>query len=108
MNIVFLASPSLNIQLGDYVPLMIVCGVLAVLFVVFKLTGVRSKVLWTLLINGMIGAAMLSLFSIVFYSYLNMKFFKVPIDWIPSLISGVLGVPGVLLLLILKSLQFLE
>lgn len=83
MNIVFLASPSLNIQLGDYVPLMIVCGVLAVLFVVFKLTGVRSKVLWTLLINGMIGAAMLSLFSIVFYSYLNMKFFKVPIDWIP-------------------------
>ncbi|MBQ1892646.1 MAG: pro-sigmaK processing inhibitor BofA family protein [Clostridia bacterium] len=37
-----------------------------------------------------------------------MKFFKVPIDWIPSLISGVLGVPGVLLLLILKSLQLLE
>lgn len=104
MNSVLLSAPSLNIQLGDYVPLMIVCGVLAVLFVVFKLTGVRSKVLWTLLINGMIGAGMLCLFNIVFYTYLNMRFFKIPITWFSSLMAGALGVPGVLLLLVLQFL----
>ena len=105
MNTVFLSSTSLNIQLGDYVPLIVACGVLALLFVIFKLAGVRSKVAWTLLINGMIGAGMLSLFNIVFYTYLGMRFFKIPISWASSAISGVLGVPGVLLLLILQILQ---
>lgn len=104
MNIVFLSEPSLNIQLGDYVPLMVVCGVLAVIFTVFKLAGVRSKVLWTLLLNGIIGAGMMCLFNIVFYNYLGMRFFKVPITWVSSLMAGVLGVPGVLLVLILQFL----
>lgn len=104
MNTVFLSAQSLNIQLGDYVPLMVVCGVLALLFVVFKLAGVRSKVAWTLLINGLIGAGMLCLFNIVFYTYLGMRFFKLPTSWPYSLTAGILGVPGVLALLILKFL----
>ena len=99
------ASPgTLNIQLGSYVPLIVVCGALAVLFLIFKLVGVSSKILWRLLINGIIGAAMLSLFDIVFVTYLGMRFFYIPITWISSVVAGVFGIPGVILLL---ALQFI-
>ena len=99
------ANPgTLNIQLGQYVPLLIVCGALAVLFLVFKLIGVTSKILRKLLINGIIGAAMLCLFDIVFVTYLRMDFFYIPITWLSSLVAGVFGIPGVILLL---ALQFI-
>lgn len=103
MNIVSLsASSTLNIQIGDFIPLLIVCAVLAVLFLLFKLLGVTKKILWRILINGIIGAAMLCLFDIVFYTYMGMDFFYIEITPISSIIAGVLGVPGVILLLILK------
>lgn len=98
------SSGTLHIQLGQYVPLMVICGVLAVLFLIFKLIGVTSKILWRLLINGIIGAAMLCLFDIVFVTYLGMDFFYIPITWISSVVAGVFGIPGVILLL---ALQFI-
>lgn len=97
-----LASGALSIQWGEYTPLLVVIGVLAVLFVLFKLLGVTAKVLWKLLINGIIGMGMLCLFDIIFVSYLHMDFFYIPINWINAIIAGVLGIPGVLLLLILR------
>ena len=97
-----LASGALSIQWGEYTPLLAVIGVLAALFVVFKLLGVTAKILWKLLINGIIGMGMLCLFDIIFVSYLHMDFFYIPINWINALIAGVLGIPGVLLLLILR------
>ncbi|MCR5808783.1 MAG: pro-sigmaK processing inhibitor BofA family protein [Clostridiales bacterium] len=81
---------------------MIICGVLALLFLVFKLFGVTAKILWKLLINGIIGAGMLCLFDIVFVTYLKMSFFYIPINWLTALVAGILGIPGVLLMLILK------
>ena len=99
------ASPgTLNIQLGQYVPLIAVCAALAILFLVFKLIGVTSKILWRLLINSIVGAAMLCLFDIVFVTYLGMHFFYIPITWVSSLVAGVFGIPGVILLL---ALQFI-
>ncbi len=96
------ASGTLNIQLGEYMPLITVCAVLAALFVLFKLLGVTAKILWKLLINGIIGMGMLCLFDIIFVTYLHMDFFYIPINWINSVIAGVLGIPGVLLLLLLR------
>lgn len=102
MSPVMGASSALNIQIGQYVPLLIICAVLAGLFLVFKLLGVTVKILWKLLINGIIGAAMLCLFDIVFVTYLKMNFFYIPINWTTALVAGFLGIPGVLLLLILQ------
>ena len=93
---------TLNIQIAEYVPLIIICAVLAVIFVLFKLFGVTVKILWKLLINGLIGAGMLILFDIVFFQYLKMSFFRIPINWITASVAGFLGIPGVLLLLILQ------
>ncbi len=104
LTILTASSDTLHIQVGEYVPLMVICGVLAVLFLVFKLVGVTSKIMWRLLINSIIGAAMLCLFDIVFVTYLGMKFFYIPITWVSSLVAGVFGVPGVILLL---ALQFI-
>ncbi|MBR3381883.1 MAG: pro-sigmaK processing inhibitor BofA family protein [Clostridia bacterium] len=96
------ADKTLHIQIGDYVPLIAVCAVLAIIFVCFKLFGVSVRFLWRLLINGIIGAGMLILFDIVFVTYLRMPFFYIPITWLNSAVAGVLGVPGVILLLILQ------
>ena len=60
------------------------------------------KFLWKLLINGIIGAGMLILFDIVFVTYLHMDFFFIPITWVNCAVAGVLGVPGVILLLLLQ------
>ncbi len=92
---------SLRFDFGSYAPLIIVCGALAAIFVVFKLVGISSKLVWKLLINALIGALMLCLFDILFVNYLNMDFFYIPITWPNVLIAGILGIPGVLLLLIL-------
>ncbi|MBO4847737.1 MAG: pro-sigmaK processing inhibitor BofA family protein [Clostridia bacterium] len=95
-------SETLNIQISEYIPLIVVCAVLALTFLFFKLLGVTSKILWKILINGIIGAGMLCLFDIVFVTYLKMTFFKIPITWATSLVAGFLGIPGVLLLLLLQ------
>lgn len=95
------AVNSLHFDFGSYAPLIIVCGVLALLFVVFKLVGLSSKLVWKLLINAIIGALMLCLFDILFVNYLHMDFFYIPITWPNVLVAGILGIPGVLLLLIL-------
>lgn len=92
---------TLSFEFGRYAPLIIVCGVLAALFIVFKLVGVNSKIVWKLLINAIIGALMLCLFDILFVTYLHMDFFYIPITWPNVLVAGILGIPGVLLLLVL-------
>lgn len=95
-------NTTLQIQIEEYIPLIVICAALAAIFICFKLFGVSVKILWKLLINGLIGAGMLCLFDIVFVTYLKMEFFRIPINWLNSIIAGVLGVPGVLLLLVLK------
>ncbi len=102
-NTIF-ASAGLGLDFGEYTPLLVVCAALAAIFVLFKLLGVTGKILWKLLINAIIGAAMLCLFDIVFVKYLHMDFFHIPLNWPNVLIVGVLGIPGILLLLIIRAI----
>lgn len=94
----------LNFEVSEYIPLIMICAVIAILFIAFKVFGVSLKWLWKLLINSIIGVGILCLFDIVFVSYLNMDFFHIPITWVNAIVAGVFGIPGVLLLLILKFL----
>lgn len=101
MNSIILASGLMQ-TLSNYLPLIVVIVALALLFVIFRLVGVRRSILWRLLINGFVGAVLLAIFDLIFYSVLKMDFFYIPITWLNSAIAGVLGVPGIVLLLILK------
>ena len=92
----------LNFSVSEYMPLIIICVAIALLFLAFKLFGVTANWLWKLLVNSIIGVGMLCLFDIVFVSYLSMDFFFIPITWVNAIVAGIFGVPGVLLLLILK------
>lgn len=73
---------------------------LLVLWLICKLLSFPLRVLWKLVINALLGAAILFLFNLVgdFFSL------SIPINALNALITGVLGVPGVILLLVLQWL----
>jgi inhibitor of the pro-sigma K processing machinery len=102
MTYLLSAVNDLSFNFGEYSPLIVVVAVLAALFVLFKVFGVTGKLLWKLLINAIIGAALLCLFDIVFVKYLHMDFFRIPITWVNVAVVGILGIPGLLLLLVLQ------
>lgn len=79
-------------------------GVLLLLFILFKLFGWSIKLFFRMLINALIGAVMLIVFNFVFADIFNLEVFRIGINWITAIVTGVLGVPGVILLLILKLL----
>lgn len=92
----------LDIDIKSYVPLIVMLFILALVFLLFKLFHVSTKLLWRLLVNGLIGTFLLFLFNLILGVYLEMDFFKIPITWVSAVVAGTLGIPGVLLLLILK------
>lgn len=79
-------------------------GILLLLFILFKLFGWSIKLFFRMLINAIIGAVMLIVFDFVFADIFNLEIFRIGINWITAIVTGVLGVPGVILLLILKLL----
>ena len=87
---------------SNYLPLIAVIVVLALIFLVFRIVGMKLRIVWKILINSICGALMLVLFDFIFSSVLGMDFFYIKINWLNSAIAGVLGIPGVILLLILK------
>ena len=87
-----------------YLPLIVIFVALAVALLVFKLAGVKSKILWRVLMNSMIGVALFIVFDAVLAGVLHMEFFRIDISWFTAGITGLLGVPGVILLLILRYL----
>lgn len=93
-----------DIDLRSYMPLFIILLLLGSVFMLFRLFHVSTAILWRLLINGLIGAFLLFIFDVVFYVYLGMEFFYIPITWVSAVVAGVLGIPGILLLLVLKIL----
>lgn len=101
---VFSAVTGLAGTLSYYLPLLVVFVALAVVLLVFKLAGVKVGFLWKLLLNSLIGIAMLILFDALFAGYLKMSFFWIPVSWFTAGFAGVLGIPGVILLLILRYL----
>ena len=75
--------------------------VLIAIFAAFKLFGWSIKIFIKLLINALIGAAIIFIFNYVFAGLLNLKAFEIELNWISALITGVLGVPGVIVMLVL-------
>lgn len=78
--------------------------VLAVIFIIFKIFNLSIKIFFKLLINALIGAALLFVFNFVFVGLLNLSFFYINITWLTALITGIFGVPGVVVLLIIGLL----
>lgn len=89
---------------SKYLPLIAVIVALALLFLIFRIVGLKLRIIWKLLINSICGALMLVVFDFIFYSVLGMEFFYIDVTWLNSAIAGVLGIPGVILLLVLKFL----
>ena len=78
--------------------------VLAVIFIIFKIFNLSIKIFFKLLINALIGAALLFVFHFVFAGLLNLSFFYINITWLTALITVIFGVPGVVVLLIIGLL----
>lgn len=81
--------------------LIIFIAVLFAIFIAFKLFGWSIKLFFKLLINALIGAAMIFVFNYVFAGLLNLKAFYIDINWLTSLITGIFGIPGVIVLLVI-------
>jgi hypothetical protein len=101
---VFSAATGLAGTFQYYLPLIVIFVGLAVVLLVFKLAGVKSKVLWWLFLNSLIGVAMFIAFDAILDGVLHMNFFRIAISWFTAGFVGVLGVPGVILLLLLRYL----
>ena len=95
----------LDIDVKTYMPLFIMILLLGSVFLLFRLFHVSTPLLWRLLINGAIGAFMLLFFNVFFFIYLGMDFFYIPVNWVSAVVAAVLGVPGVLLLMVLKMVM---
>lgn len=84
------------------IPIAIIIAVILVVWLIFKLLKLSFKLFFKLLINTLIGVALLFVFNYVLGDILNLQAFKIPIVWWTALVTGVLGVPGVLILLVLN------
>lgn len=88
-----------NLQF-QLVPILIFAIGLIGLYAFGRVLVIPIKILWKLVVNGLIGGIALILINWV-GGFVGMY---LPINPINALIVGVLGVPGVLLLLILRYL----
>lgn len=82
--------------------LLVFAAVLFVLFLIFKIFNLSIKVFIKLLINALIGAAILFIFNFVFAGLLSISALAIPVTWWSALVTGVFGVPGVIVILILS------
>ena len=67
---------------------------LAVILIVFKILGKSVKMLTGILINSLVGAGILYILHIFIPG--------IVVSWWAALITGVLGIPGVILVVILQ------
>ncbi len=95
-NLFGLEIPSIHIGSG----MLIIIGILLVVFLIFKLFKLSIKTFVKFLINALIGAALLYISNLVFGRLLHIDALALPINWVTATVTGVLGVPGVIILLI--------
>lgn len=76
--------------------------VIFVICLLFKIFGWSVKILCKILLNTFLGCVLLFIFNYIFANLLNLQMFELPITGFTALLTGVLGVPGVALLLIFK------
>ncbi len=74
--------------------LLVVLGVWAV----FKLFGKSMKLIFKLLLNTGLGYVLLFIINFV-GSWVNIS---IAVNWVTALVTGVLGLPGVILMLVLQ------
>ncbi len=90
--------PNIHIGLGA----LIIAAVILVVFLIFKLIGISLELFVKFLINALIGAALLYLSNLVVGGVFHYDALTLPINWLTSVVTGVLGVPGVIILLIIR------
>ena len=69
--------------------------VLALILLVLKLIGKSMKIIWTVLINAIVGFIVLFLLNLI-------PGISLEINWWSALLTGAFGIPGVILVVILQ------
>ena len=75
--------------------ILVMLGVILAAWVLLKLFKVSFKIIWKLLVNALIGG--LVLFVLNFIPGVNM-----PINWLTTILTGLFGVPAVLVIFIVS------
>ena len=75
--------------------ILIILGVILILWLVLKLFKVSFKVIWKLLINALIGGVVLYLLNLI-------PGISMPINWLTTILSGIFGVPAVIVIFIVS------
>lgn len=75
--------------------ILVMLGVILATWVLLKLFKVSFKIIWKLLVNALIGG--LVLFVLNFIPGVNM-----PINWLTTILTGLFGVPAVLVIFIIS------
>ena len=73
-------------------------AVIAVIILLFKIIAAPMKLAFKLLLNALFGFIILFVFNF-FGGFVG---FTLGINWVNALITGCLGVPGVILLILIK------
>ena len=84
--------------MGTLYSLLAFAAGIFVLWLICKLLSVPLKIIWKLLVNAVIGAVVLLIFN--FFG--GMVGFAIPISPISALVAGILGIPGVIILALIK------
>lgn len=71
---------------------------LLLLFIAGKVLKISLKIIWKLVINALVGAVIIILFNLIG----GLFSLSIPITPLNALITGFLGIPGVILLIILQ------
>lgn len=88
--------PDLGIPSGA----LIIIAIIAVVYLIFKIFDISIKLFFKFLINALIGAALLFLFNYVVGDLLHHEELCTPINWLSATITGILGVPGVVIMIL--------
>ncbi len=75
--------------------ILVILGVILAAWVLLKMFKVSFKIIWKLLVNALIGG--LVLFVLNFIPGVNM-----PINWLTTILTGLFGVPAVLVIFIVS------
>ena len=75
--------------------ILVILGFILAAWVLLKLFKVSFKIIWKLLVNALIGG--LVLFVLNFIPGVNM-----PINWLTTILTGLFGVPAVLVIFIVS------
>ena len=75
--------------------ILVILGVILAAWVLLELFKVSFKIIWKLLVNALIGG--LVLFVLNFIPGVNM-----PINWLTTILTGLFGVPAVLVIFIVS------